>query len=301
MNRSNASIYNGVSILFLVLSLLVIIFVVLQLTSDAPDDSPDFASLPTAVQLPTQTPTLTPTETLTPTLTLTPTNTETPTPTDPPTDTAVPTTTITPTPGPTETPSLTFTPSISPTPIPSETSSVPTPTFTATDSPFAFGLNGEVFIGPNGVNTAGCNWQGVGGSVISLTGQEVTQTFQVRVFGSGIERTVQTGTNSFYGATSGWEVALDNTIGNRMYFVRLETTLGTPLSADIELSFPGDCNANAAIIRFQQLRELNTTAPGNPGNPGGDGSLPPGVNQPPADGGTTPGAPPPPSGPPPGG
>lgn len=259
MNRSTAQIYNGISILFIVLSLLVILLVVTQLGGGKREEAS--IVLPTPIgALPTLSPTSSFTPSNTPTSSSTPSNTPTPTNTEPATATITASATITPTLGPSNTPSITPTPSISATPIPSETSSVPTATFTATESPYSFGLNGDIFLGPNGVNSAGCAWQGVGGSVIGMDGVEMAQQFQVRVFGNGIERTVLTGSNSFYGATSGWEVVLDNVISPRLYIVRLETTLGTPLSPDFEVNFPGDCNANAAIVRFQQLRPLGPPA-----------------------------------------
>lgn len=256
MNRNYTSIYNGISILFLVLAGLMIVFVVIQMTSATESDDASTVQLSTRVVLPSLTATNTPTNTVTATNSLTPTNTLTATNTAPPTATITPSATITVTQGPTSTPTITPTPAASNTPTATETSNVPTATFTATDSPFAFSLNGDVFIGPNGVNSAGCAWQGVGGAVIGLDGLEVTQQFQVRVFGNGIERTVLTASNSFYGANSGWEVVLGNAVTPGTYFVRLETTLGTPLSSNIEVTFPGDCSANSAVVRFQQDRAL---------------------------------------------
>ena len=295
MERNTASIYNGISIVFLVLTLLVMVFVVLQLSSPADEPVEQLAELPTQPVLPTLTPTATFTQTLTPTVTSTPTNTPTPTNTVPPTNTPQPTSTITDTPGPTPTPSDTPTLAATLTPSATETSSVPTATFTPTTSPFAFGLNGDIFIGPNGANTAGCNWQGVGGSVIGLNGLEVTQQYQVRVRGNGLERTVLTGSNTFYGTTSGWEIALDNAISRRTYEIRLESTFGTDLSPWFLVEFPGDCNANAAIVRFQQNRELGSGGGAGGAAPPGAGSAPPGAGSVP--GGEAPppgaGAPPP--------
>lgn len=253
MNRNTANIYNGISILFLTLTALVVIFVISGLTGPA-DDSEAVVVLPTGLVLPTVTPSFTPTET--PTQTVTPTPTDTPTPTTTPTATITlaPSATITETPGPSPTPSDTPTPEVSLTPSPTETSSFPTMTFTPTTSPFFFELSGEVFFGPNGVNSAGCAWQGVGGSIIALDGSEATTIYQVRVFGGGIERVVQTGSNSLYGLNSGWEVPIGTQINTQTYFIRLETTVGTPLSENVQVTFPGDCNGNSAIVRFAQTQ-----------------------------------------------
>jgi hypothetical protein len=257
MSRNTASIYNGISILFVVLSLLIIVIVAAQLVSPPPQDPRTVAGFPTPFELPTLTPSFTPTITPSPTVTSSPTNTETPTLTPTATFTVPPSPTLTNTPGPTLTPSDTPTPSASPTELPTNTPTGPTATFTPTDSPYFFQLRDEVFLGPNTVNSAGCAWQGVGGSVLGMDGVETTRQYQVRVFNGGIERVTTTGSNSLYGQFSGWEIPLDNTINNRTYFVRLESAAGIQLAPDVQVSFPGDCNANSAIVRFIQIRDFS--------------------------------------------
>lgn len=250
-------IYNGISILFLAMTVVVLVIVVMMLLRPAPEDNINIASLPTVLVVPTATPVPpsdTPRPTLPPTFTPTPTDTATPTrtPTEAPTD--IPTATITDTPGPTNTPSLTPTPAETDTPVPTNTPSGPTVSPTPTDSPFLFGLRDTVLFGPNGVNTAGCAWQGIGGSVLDMNGAESTRQYQVRVFGEGFESVVGTGSNSLYGAFTGWEVPVSNQVQARTYYVRLETIAGTQISPDIPVTFPGDCNSNSAVVRFIQVR-----------------------------------------------
>lgn len=261
LGEGTSRIYNIVSLIFLTLTALVLIFVLVSLASGGGDEEIDFSGLPTSVQLPTLTPTLTPSITPTPTFTPIPTFTPTFTLTVPPTNTLAPTPTITDTPGPTLTPSDTPTPSLVPSATATPTPTGPTATRTPTRSPFLFDVLTDVFIGPNSVNSAGCAWQGVGGSVLDINGNEVTQQYQVRVRGNGLDRTVTTGSNSVYGPSSGWEIALGSTISQQTVFVRLETTLGTQISPEIQIDFPGDCNANSAIVRFQQVQPFGAATP----------------------------------------
>jgi hypothetical protein len=255
MKGESAGLYNGISVLFVLMTVGMIVFVIIQMMGPPPDRSDRAAAFPTPLELPTVTPSNTPTETLTPTITPIPTDTPTPTVTPSETSTIPPSPTLTDTPGPTATPTDTPTPVDTPTPTATHTPIGPTATFTPTDSPFFFELRGEIFLGPNTINTAGCAWQGIGGNVLGMDGQETTRQYQVRVFGSGIERTVITGSNSLYGL-SGWEVPVANAATSSSYFVRLESAAGVQLSADIPVIFPGDCNANSAIVRFIQIRPI---------------------------------------------
>lgn len=265
MNRAVNQIYNVITLLA-VLGTLVVIGGVAYLMTQPPPQAP-VAALPTVAVLPTATPitptaTFTPTETpLPPTFTFTPTETLTPTPSATFTATITPSPTITDTPEPTFTPSLTFTPSISPTFTPTPTATGPTPIPTATESPFLFDLREPVTFVQNFANSAQCAWQGIGGQVIGLDGQPFlgNNNLQVRAFNANgtIERITRVGSNSLYGSASGWEIALDNRISNALFFVQLETILGTAISPRIELFFPGDCGRNVAIVNFVQRRPLN--------------------------------------------
>lgn len=250
----SGGIYNLISIVFLALTALWIAFVISRLLGPGVEIQAT-ADLPTPVTIPTLTPSHTFTPTATPTATPTPTETLTPTvtPTEPPTFTPSPT--ITDTPGPTSTPTDTPTPIATFTPTPTDTPTGPTATFTATTSPFPFDLrNNEVVFTQNFANQAGCAWQGIGGQVFDLNGSPLNGLL-VRVFGPNLDRLVQSGSNTQYGE-AGWEQPVDNVINTNTYFVQLETTAGTIISPRVQVTFPGDCARNLALVRFIQTRPL---------------------------------------------
>jgi len=262
MGNNNAQIFNIISIVFLLLTVLTVVFVVIQFGNE-PDDSEqavDIALLPTvrptATATATATATVTPTATVPPTFTSTPTDTPTFTPTLTQTTTATATSTITETPGPTLTPSDTPTASVSPTPTETPTplfSPTPTGTATPSESPFFF----EVAAGPvfqANTNSAGCAFQAIGGSMLGLDGLELGRQLQISVIGPDVDRVRLTGSDTRYGASSGWEVPVANGITTSEYIVRVESLGGTPLIQDIRVQFPGNCNQNIAIITFRQIR-----------------------------------------------
>ncbi len=255
MNR----IYNLISLLALVGTLAVIGGVTAVLLAPPPPPSDAELTAVAALIVPTRTPSETPLPSDTPTLTRTPL---------PPTFTPTPTETLTPTITPSETPTITPSPTITDTPAPTATPSpTPTPTgatatFTPSQSPFPFGLRGEVLFTKNFANTAQCAWQGVGGQVVGLNGQPFTGNLRVRVYNNNFDRTVNIGTNSLYGTTgegganSGYELQIANAIDNRLYFVQLETQNGTVVSPTLQIQFPASCDGNVAIVNFIQTRDL---------------------------------------------
>lgn len=251
---ANARIYNVISLVFVVLTVLMIVFVVVKLLGPAPTPRA-VADLPTAVLLPSLTPTNTPSRTPFPTETSTPTNTLTPTTTETATETVPPSPTITETAGPTDTPSMTPTPSISPTPFPTETPTGPTDTPEPTLSPFLFNLREEqVIFTQNFTNQAGCAWQGIGGQVFDLSGAPLSDLV-IHIFGvNALDRTVTSGSNSLYGA-GGWEFPVDNKISSDTYYVELMSGAGTVISPRITITFPNDCLRNLALVNFIQVRE----------------------------------------------
>lgn len=255
MGSGNNTVYNIITVTFLIASALAIIFFGVQLIAPPPAPSADeLAALPTARILPSPTETLTPT--ITPTLTPspvppTPTPTETLTATDTltPTITLSPTITETPTPTPTDSITRTPTPTLTITPSPG-----PSPTNTPTLSPFLFGPDEVTFVA-NTFNSAACNFQGVGGQVFGLDGNPYNVQLQVRVFNQdgSFDDTALTGSNSLYGAT-GYEIKTGDNIGRLRYFVQLETRAGNPISDRLQIDFPSDCNGNIALVNFRQLR-----------------------------------------------
>jgi hypothetical protein len=261
-------IYNFIALTFLLLTVLCVVLTVVFASGSlsvpllAPNDLvvPQSAVLPTATSTiapPPATWTPTPTKTATPTNTVTTTSTVTPsltiTATAGPTDT--PTITATASDTATSTPSLTYTPSITPT--------GPTPTFTFTPSPFPFTLRGGatgVVFTANFANTAGCAWQGVGGQVFGMGGEGLTG-YQIRVTGPGLGEggagvIVATGSNTLYGAPSGWEAFVSGQTNASSYFVELLTSSGTVVSPAIQVTFPNNCAQNLAIVNFQQTRSF---------------------------------------------
>jgi len=257
------SLYNVITVLFVLLTLGCIVLTVAFATGTLPVPflAPATPIIPKAAQLPTLTPTYTqqpPTWTFTPTKTPTPSNTPTITPS------VTPSLTITPTPGPTDTPSITPTASDTPTLTPSGTYTPtitptgPTPTFTYTASPFPFGLRGNVVFTANFANTAGCAWQGIGGQVFGLNGQGLTG-YSIRVTGPGLGEggagiVVASGSNTLYGSPSGWEAFVSGQTNNNTYFVELLTPSGTVVSPAVQVTFPNNCAQNLALVNFVQLR-----------------------------------------------
>ncbi len=256
MGEGKGTIYNMISLVFLFLTVMAIVFVIMRLSGPPVEKQQAAVLLPTAVILPSLTPTpvpptsLPPTFTFTPTDTLTPTNTFTPTPITP---TAAPSSTITNTPAPTETPTITATASISPTPLPTETPTGPTPTLAPSQNPYLFELRrGEVILTQNFANSAACAWQGLGGQVFN-TENTPLNGLKIHVFGTNFDRTVDSGSNSLYGP-GGWEVPVDNKISAQTYYVELLSPGGTVVSARIEVTFPSDCARNVALVNFIQTR-----------------------------------------------
>lgn len=253
MGEGKGTIYNVISLVFLLLTILTIVFVIMKMAGPPAERPQAAVTLPTSVVLPTLTPTPIPTTGLPPTFTFTPTDTLTPTNTETPAPTATVSPTITDTPAPTETPTITPTPSISPTPLPTETPTGPTETLAPTQNPYLFELRqGQVILTQNFANTAGCAWQGLGGQVFNTEGTPLNG-LKIHVFGTNFDRTVDSGSNSLYGP-GGWEVPVDNKINAQTYYVELLSPGGTVVSARIQVTFPSDCARNVALVNFIQTR-----------------------------------------------
>jgi hypothetical protein len=186
--------------------------------------------------LPTRTPSLTRTPTLAPTLTPSPTIT--PTEFIPPTE-APPTATIPPT---SDVATLTNTPAPTLPPISTD----------PTQSPYPFRLREQPIPTLNSFNSAGCNWQGIGGQVFDVNNQPLANV-RVHVFGSGIELNAISGSNTLYGP-SGWEIQLANTVNTNSYAVELRSSQGTPISPRIPVVFTANCAQNLTLINFVQTR-----------------------------------------------
>jgi hypothetical protein len=286
MGRGSARLYNLISLIFLVLTILVLVLVISRLVGPPVEQQEAVIDLPTLVALPTATPTFTPSLTLTPTFTFTP--------SPVPSDTPIPSPTLSETPDLTATASLfTYTPSFTPSLTPSITNTpevpptltlVPSLTITATLaptlapeqptvdpnipptlapitqealgptlSPFPFAPRDQIIYTLNFANTAGCNWQGVGGQVFDVNNQALPN-INVHVIGAGgFDRSTVSGTNSLYGQ-SGWEINVGNTVAPATFIVELRSPQGTVISPQVQVTFPGNCNGNLALVNFVQTR-----------------------------------------------
>lgn len=182
----------------------------------------------------------------------TPTNTPAPIKLEP-TWTASPTLEMTPTrtPPPTWTPIFTDTPfSLVPptrTPRPSSTPRAP---FTA----ISIQQVDSTIIHPE----FGCNWAGVGGTVVDANNSHVIGTVVfLRGFlnGESVDLTTVTGVNKEYGP-SGYEFVLGNVpvASNKTLYVQLVDLSGLPLSDKVEISTSSDCTKNLVLVRFKKNR-----------------------------------------------
>jgi hypothetical protein len=243
--------FNIISLVFVGLTVFACLIFILLYATGGPEPEV-LGALPEVVIIPTFTPSVTPTITRTPfpstfTPTFTPTATDTRTPT--PTLTVEASPTITPTP----TITTTVLPSETPTETPTATATFGTPP--TSPPPFPFGNQAVQFMA-NTTNAAGCAWQGIAGQVLDLAGQSYLTQLVVEVSGGGLPATLtaQTATNTLYGA-SGFEIQVANGINTATYFVQLKSRAGTNIGAPVQITFPGTCEGNLALVNFNQLRE----------------------------------------------
>ena len=245
--------YNFASIGFLIAALLTCIITLLILLFGGGGNGSGLSSqaLPTTVNLPTATITPVPTITNTP-LPATFTPTFTATTTGIPSGTPTLTQTIAPTGSPTSTITVTSLPTGTPTDTltPAPTLGTPPPS----PPPLPFALQGEVVYVPND-NASGCAWQGVGGQVLNIDGNAFQPPLVVSVTGGGLPeaRTANSGTNSLRGP-GGFEILLTNSINTQVYFVQLQTSSGTNVAEVVQVTFPGTCEGNLALLTFQATR-----------------------------------------------
>lgn len=196
----------------------------------------------------------------------------------PPYELKIPTATITPrqldatwTPTPTVyvSPTATLLPSITPPPtntpanfVPPTDTPIPTKTSTATATPKApFSASSinhiESIIIPH-LLEAGCNWQGVGGTVDDQNSGPIIGIV-VRLGGTydgkTVELTTVSGISPEYGK-SGFEFVLSDTpINSRdKLYVQLLDQAGLPLSEKISIDTFSDCKKNLVLVRFKKNR-----------------------------------------------
>lgn len=246
----NERTFNIISLVFVGLTVFAcLIFGVVFLTGGG-DEEPA-RDLPQLVVVPTSTPTNTPTITRTPLpATFTPTHTATATETRTPT----PTETIEASATITQTPTITTTPPPSDTPTEAPTTIATLGTPPTSPPPFIFGNQAPQFIA--NTNSLACAWQGIGGQVLDLAGQAYLNQLVVEVSGGGLPTAItrDTGSNTLFGP-SGFEIQVANGINTATYFVKLKSRFGSDVSAPVQITFPGTCEGNLALINFTQLRE----------------------------------------------
>lgn len=166
-------------------------------------------------------------------------------------------------------PTATLLPSITPPASPTPASFIP-PTVTpestvpptATNTPTApFSVSSvnsiESIIIPHLLN-AGCNWQGVGGTVDDQNSGPIIGIV-VRLAGSydgrAVELTTISGISPEYGK-SGFEFVLGDTPidSNDRIYVQLLDQAGLPLSEEIYIDTSSDCKENLVLVRFKKNR-----------------------------------------------
>lgn len=176
-----------------------------------------------------------------------------------PTWTASPTIEVTPsnTPRPTFTPFFTDTPFslVPPTKTPKPTNTAkPTKTPKAPFTAISVTNVDSTVIHPD----LGCNWAGIGGTVVDANNSPVIGTVVVlRGFlsGSSVEQQNLSGINKEYGE-SGFEFVLGNApiASHKTLYVQLVDLSNVPLSDKVEITTSNDCAKNLVLIRFKKNR-----------------------------------------------
>jgi hypothetical protein len=146
--------------------------------------------------------------------------------------------------------------------VPDTDTPVPTDTLTITPTPRAlFSVSSvnsiESVIIPH-LQNAGCNWQGVGGTVDDQNSSPIIGIV-VRLAGTldgkSVELTTVSGISPEYGK-SGFEFVLGDTPVNSRdtVYVQLLDQAGLPLSDRIYIDTSTDCKKNLVLVRFKKNR-----------------------------------------------
>jgi len=104
----------------------------------------------------------------------------------------------------------------------------------------------------------GCNWAGIGGTVVDTNNSDVIGTVVVlRGFldGKTIDLTTVSGINKEYGQ-SGYEFVLGTApiASNKTLYVQLIDQSGVPLSNKVEVVTSAECSKNLVLVRFKKNR-----------------------------------------------
>lgn len=167
----------------------------------------------------------------------------------------------------TASPTLELTPSNTPpptwTPIPSATSFSlipPTKTPKPTNTPKApFGALSVTNVDSTLIHPElGCNWAGIGGTVVDLNNSNVIGMVVVlrgTLNGKTIEQQTVTGINKEYGQ-SGYEFVLGSApiASSKTLYVQLVDLQNIPLSEKVFVTTSTDCSKNLVLVRFKKNR-----------------------------------------------
>lgn len=171
--------------------------------------------------------------------------------------------TLTPTLRPSSTPIPTATPFILATNTPSQTSPEPTVTFTRPPGGYAFVVEDRPFAVPNIAHPeVGCNWMGVAGKVVDMSGGPKTQLIVVlggyvngkAVGPSGLQYSL-TGVAPSYGQ-AGYEFVLaDKPVASKgSLWIQLLDQSEQPLSEKVYFDTYDTCDKNLIVISFKQVK-----------------------------------------------
>ncbi len=250
-NRAS-SLYDGITMLFLVLSVGVLVLIVLIINDPSTplnplplQPSPTRLVPPTLTPTATYTPSMTPTETLTPTLTQTPTLTPSITPTPSQTPTLTPTATSVlagPAGGAPDQPLDDGSGTV----LPPGPASTPIPVPTLAEFPFtASAVRYEANSGPEG-----CQWLSIAGTVTGLDGNPLPN-IAVEVTGENFHQVLFSGSASRWG-DGGFEFRLGSAPRTATYALRLLGPVGGVVSDVISIETGNTCQRNVAIVDLVQ-------------------------------------------------
>ncbi|MBN1537294.1 MAG: hypothetical protein JW908_11225 [Anaerolineales bacterium] len=170
---------------------------------------------------------------------------------------------------PTWTPIPSATPLPSNTPLPEQPTVTPMPVYTASITPtnppadampFALNAGSPVAISSVAFHPeAGCNWMGIAGQVLNMSGAPVSTGVIIRVSGElgGVKKDITslTGTARQYGE-AGYEIVLGTTpIESRnSLWVQLLDQAGLPMSPRVVFDTYASCDQNLIFITFKQIK-----------------------------------------------
>ncbi len=170
---------------------------------------------------------------------------------------------------PTWTPIPSVTPRPTNTPLPEQPTVTPFPLFTASVTPtnppadampFALNAGSPVAISSVAFHPdAGCNWTGIAGQVLNMSGAPVSTGVIIRVGGelASVKKDITslTGTARQYGE-AGYEIVLGTTPtdSTSSLWVQLLDQAGLPMSPKVFFDTYASCDRNLIFITFKQIK-----------------------------------------------